>query len=42
VKAGKKTDIPYAEGVRSLAISLAGYESVQRGGAPVSLAELIE
>ncbi|HHX40201.1 MAG TPA: Gfo/Idh/MocA family oxidoreductase [Armatimonadetes bacterium] len=41
VMAGKKTEIPYAEGVRSLAVSLAGYESVKRGGAPVALSELV-
>ena len=41
VKAGTKTTIPYSEGVRSLAVSLAGYESVNRGGSPVTLAELI-
>ncbi len=33
--------VPYDEGVRSLAISLAGYESAKRGGAAVCPAELI-
>ncbi len=33
--------IPYEEGVRSLAISLAGYESVERGNAPVEIAEIL-
>ncbi len=33
--------VPYEEGVRSLAISLAGYESVARGNAPVELAEIL-
>ncbi len=34
--------VPYDEGVKSLAISLAGYESVARGGAPVDPRRLIE
>ena len=43
VKAGgTEASVPYAEGVKSLAISIAGYESVKRGGGPVTLAELIE
>jgi predicted dehydrogenase len=43
VKAGgTETSVPYLEGVKSLAISVAGYESVKRGGAPVKLADLIE
>ncbi len=33
--------IPYEEGVKSLAISVAGYESVNRGGAAVELAEIL-
>ena len=33
--------IPYEEGVKSLAISLAGYESVNRGGAAVEIAEIL-
>lgn len=33
--------VPYTEGIRSLAISLAGYESVARGHAPVELAEIL-
>lgn len=41
VIAGRPAGIPYDEGVKSLAISIAGYESVKRGGAPVKLAELI-
>ena len=36
-----ETTVPYIEGVRSLAISLAGYESVSRGGAPVAVADLL-
>jgi predicted dehydrogenase len=41
VASGGETTIPYEEGVKSLAISLAGYESVQRGNAPVELAEIM-
>jgi predicted dehydrogenase len=41
VASGGMTTIPYEEGVKSLAISLAGYESVARGGAPVELAEIM-
>jgi predicted dehydrogenase len=41
VIAGRPASVPYEEGVRSLAISLAGYESVARGGAPVRLADLV-
>lgn len=33
--------IPYEEGVKSLAVSLAGYESVARGSVPVELAEIL-
>ncbi|MCC7491791.1 MAG: Gfo/Idh/MocA family oxidoreductase [Fimbriimonadaceae bacterium] len=33
--------VPYDEGIKSLAVSLAGYESVRRGGAAVELAELL-
>jgi len=33
--------IPYVEGIKSLAVSLAGYESVKRGFAPVELAEIL-
>jgi len=40
VQSGGQTSVPYEEGVKSLAISLAGYESVNRGGVPVDLAEL--
>ncbi len=36
-----QTSVPYLEGVKSLAISLAGYESVNRGGAPVNIADLL-
>ncbi|NCQ32707.1 MAG: Gfo/Idh/MocA family oxidoreductase, partial [Armatimonadetes bacterium] len=32
-----KTSVPYIEGVKSLAVSLAGYESVKRGGGPVEI-----
>jgi predicted dehydrogenase len=36
-----ETSVPYAEGVKSLAVSIAGYESVNRGGTPVLMSELI-
>lgn len=36
-----EVSVPYEEGVKSLAISLAGYESVARGCAPVELAEIL-
>ena len=36
-----RTSVPYEEGVRSLALSVAGYESEQRGGAPVKIADLL-
>ncbi len=36
-----QTSVPYLEGVKSLAISLAGYESVKRGGVPVRIADLL-
>ncbi len=41
VKGEGTASVPYEEGVKSLAISLAGYESVKRGHAPVELAELL-
>ncbi len=41
VASGGETTIPYEEGVKSLAISLAGYESVERGNAPVELSEIM-
>ncbi len=41
VLAGRPACIPYDEGVKSLAVSMAGYESVKRGGVPVHVAELI-
>jgi len=41
VQTGGTTSVPYEEGVKSLAISLAGYESVKRGNLPVPLAELL-
>lgn len=41
VIAGRPATIPYDEGVKSLAVSVAGYESVKRGGAPVKLSDLI-
>ncbi len=42
VKAGgTETSVPYIEGVKSLAISVAGYESMARGGGPVEIAELL-
>lgn len=34
-----ETSVPYLEGVRSLAISLAGYESVKQGGAAVNVGQ---
>jgi predicted dehydrogenase len=37
-----KTSVPYIEGVKSLAISVAGIESSKRGGTPVEIAELLE
>ena len=37
---GRKPEVPYVEGVKSLAISLAGYESVDKGG-PVALRDLL-
>jgi myo-inositol 2-dehydrogenase / D-chiro-inositol 1-dehydrogenase len=40
VKSGKPTQVPYVEGVKSLAISVAGYESVKSGG-PVALRSLL-
>ena len=39
---GRPAGIPYDEGVKSLAVSIAGYKSVERGGAPVKLSELVE
>jgi predicted dehydrogenase len=42
VKTGGKTSVPYDEGVKSLAISIAGYYSVKKGGRPVELARLIK
>jgi len=42
VKTGGKTSVPYPEGVKSLAISIAGYESVKKGGKPVELAKLVK
>jgi len=40
VKTNGKTSVPYIEGVKSLAISVAGYESVKRAG-PVAIRELL-
>jgi predicted dehydrogenase len=36
-----EASVPYIEGVKSLAVSIAGYESVERGGGPVKLADLL-
>ncbi|MFP3904935.1 MAG: hypothetical protein ACLFWB_11890, partial [Armatimonadota bacterium] len=36
-----QTSVPYVEGVKSLVVSLAGYESVDRGGVPVAVAEVL-
>ena len=41
VIAGRRSAVPYDEGVRSLAISVAGYASVARDGRPVSTARLL-
>jgi hypothetical protein len=40
VMRGSETEVPYVEGVKSLAISVAGYESVKRG-APVAMKNLL-
>jgi len=40
VAAGQPPSIPYVEGVKSLAVSVAGYESVNRDG-PVSVRDLL-
>jgi len=37
---GREPEVPYIEGVKSLAVSLAGYESVKKGG-PVALKDLL-
>ena len=42
IEGRSQTTVPYDEGVKSLAISLAGYASVGRGGAPVDPRELIK
>ncbi len=36
-----EVSVPYVEGLKSLALSVGGYESVKRGGAPVNIAELL-
>ena len=41
VATGGTCEVPYAEGVKSLAISLAGYLSAERGSEPVELAEIL-
>ena len=41
VATGGKTSIPYEEGVKSLAVSVAGYESVKKGGCPCDLADIL-
>jgi len=41
VKSGTKSSVPYDEGIKSLAISVAGYASVDRGGVPVDPRELL-
>ncbi len=41
VIAGRRSAVPYDEGVRSLAISVAGYASVARAGRSVSTARLL-
>ncbi|MEI6500518.1 MAG: hypothetical protein WCP21_05765, partial [Armatimonadota bacterium] len=35
------TSVPYIEGVKSLAPSVAGYVSMERGGVPVQISELL-
>ena len=43
VKEGrKKATVPYDEGIKSLAISVAGYASAQQGGASVNPNDLIK
>ncbi len=41
VQTGGKNAVPYEEGVKSLALSLGGYLSVERGCVPVELAEIL-
>jgi len=41
VKGDCPASIPYEEGMRSLAVSLAGYASTARGGAPVGVGEML-
>ena len=41
IEGRERATVPYDEGVRSLAISIASYESVARGGVPVDPRELI-
>ena len=41
VKSGAKPSVPYDEGIKSLAISAAGYASVEKGGMPVDPRELL-
>lgn len=41
VQSGGTNEVPYEEGVKSLAVSLAGYLSVERGCVPVELAEIL-
>ena len=41
VQTGGECEVPYVEGVKSLAISLAGYLSAERGSEPVELAEIL-
>jgi predicted dehydrogenase len=41
VASGGTTSVPYEEGIKSLAVSIAGYESVRKGGCPVDLKDIL-
>jgi len=41
VRVGDTDSVPYDEGIKSLAISVAGYASVDRGGTPVDPRDLL-
>jgi myo-inositol 2-dehydrogenase / D-chiro-inositol 1-dehydrogenase len=41
IAGSNQTSVPYIEGVKSLAPSVAGYVSMERGGVPVSIADLM-
>ncbi len=42
IEGRRETFVPYDEGIKSLAISLAGYASVEQGGAPVDPRQLVK